>query len=321
MNIILYKTTDEKGLNHQMINEDDKQNLAYRWSLPNEEFESLWETLEFDFPYKCQLIQYVFTLIRFNKANIDRKLIHSNQTILLYGPPGCGKTSLCKGLAQKISIRMKQFYNQFYFYELNSSSLFSKWFSESSHNLTKFFEDMIEICSDPFIFIIILIDEIESLSISRKCSLSSNEPSDMLRVVNTLLTQIDRLKSFSNILILTTSNFIEIIDQALIDRSDLILFINSPSIETIHQIYRDCFEELIKKNLIFSIDNLDHHLWNLAKLSEGFSGRILRKLPILAFSHIQQYQHLVSSQELFKAIEKQLIQQKKFLNYFQQFQR
>ena len=37
----------------------------------------------------------------------------------------------------------------------------------------------------------------------------------MLRVVNTLLTQIDRLKSFSNILILTTSNLIEIIDQAL----------------------------------------------------------------------------------------------------------
>ncbi|CAF3977032.1 unnamed protein product [Rotaria sp. Silwood1] len=235
---------------------------------------------------------------------------------------GCGKTTLCKGLAQKVSIRMKELFNRFYFYELNAASLFSKWFSESSHNLSRFFDDITRICYDPLTFVIILIDEIESLSISRISSLSSNEPSDMLRVVNTLLTHIDRLKSFSNILVLTTSNLIEIIDQALIDRSDLILFIGPPSIKTTFHIYRACFIELIEKNLIYSkyhSEELKDKLWNLAKLSHGLSGRTLRKLPMIAFSHIQQSDHFIHPEQLFKAMHQQLIYQKNTNNYLQQF--
>ncbi|CAF3846907.1 unnamed protein product, partial [Rotaria sp. Silwood1] len=234
----------------------------------------------------------------------------------------CGKTTLCKGLAQKVSIRMKELFNRFYFYELNAASLFSKWFSESSHNLSRFFDDITRICYDPLTFVIILIDEIESLSISRISSLSSNEPSDMLRVVNTLLTHIDRLKSFSNILVLTTSNLIEIIDQALIDRSDLILFIGPPSIKTTFHIYRACFIELIEKNLIYSkyhSEELKDKLWNLAKLSHGLSGRTLRKLPMIAFSHIQQSDHFIHPEQLFKAMHQQLIYQKNTNNYLQQF--
>ena len=64
-------------------------------------------------------------------------------------------------------------------------------------------------------------DEIESLSVSRA---SSNEPSEMLGVVNTLLTQIDRLKSASNVLILSTSNLIEIIDEAILVLEKTLIF-------------------------------------------------------------------------------------------------
>ena len=88
MNIILYKTKDDQPFIHQVANEGEKQSFACRWSLPHYQFESLWEALQFDLPLKSQLISYVFTLIRFDKAQIDRTIIHSNQTILLYGPPG-----------------------------------------------------------------------------------------------------------------------------------------------------------------------------------------------------------------------------------------
>ena len=217
---------------------------------------------------------------------------------------------------------MKELFSRFFFYELNADSLFSKWFSESSHNLSRFFEEITRICSDRLTFVIILIDEIESLSIARQSSLSSNEPSDMLRVVNTLLTQIDRLKSFSNLLILTTSNLIEIIDRALIDRSDLILFIGPPSIKTTFHIYRDCFRELNEKKLLYSTldsEDLIEKLWNLAKLSHGLSGRTLRKLPIMAFSYMQRFHHFIHPEQLFKAMHQQLICQKNTKNYLQQF--
>ena len=54
---------------------------------------------------------------------------------------------------------MKELFSRFYFYELNAGSLFSKWFSESSHNLTRFFHDITQICLDPMTFVIILIDD------------------------------------------------------------------------------------------------------------------------------------------------------------------
>lgn len=94
MNIILYKTTDENPFVHELIVEGEKQSFGCRWKLPHQQFESIWESLEFDLPIKSQLINYVFTLIRFDKAKIDRNIVQCNQTILLYGPPGRSRLSI-----------------------------------------------------------------------------------------------------------------------------------------------------------------------------------------------------------------------------------
>lgn len=58
-----------------------------------------------------------------------------------------------------------------------------------------------------------VLDEVESLAAARKAALSGTEPSDSIRVVNALLTQIDRLKQKRNVLILTTSNITEAIGK------------------------------------------------------------------------------------------------------------
>lgn len=49
-------------------------------------------------------------------------------------------------------------------------------------------------------------DEVESLTVARSGALTGNEPSDALRVVNALLTQLDKLKTHRNVLVMTTSN-------------------------------------------------------------------------------------------------------------------
>ncbi|RYQ83922.1 hypothetical protein Ahy_B10g102808 [Arachis hypogaea] len=54
--------------------------------------------------------------------------------------------------------------------------------------------------------VFVLIDEVESLAAARKAAISGSEPSDSIRVVNALLTQIDKLISSPNVIILITSN-------------------------------------------------------------------------------------------------------------------
>ena len=52
--------------------------------------------------------------------------------------------------------------------------------------------------------------------------MSGSEPSDAIRVVNALLTQLDQVKRYPNVLILTTSNVTGAIDLAFVDRSALV---------------------------------------------------------------------------------------------------
>lgn len=68
----------------------------------------------------------------FSDLAVNSNIINWNKLVLLYGPPGTGKTSLCKALAQKAAIRLGHRFEYGEFIEINSHSLFSKWFSEAS---------------------------------------------------------------------------------------------------------------------------------------------------------------------------------------------
>lgn len=70
---------------------------------------------------------------------------------------GSGKTTLCKAIAQKVYIRNMSDYDSGFLLEINSHSLFSKWFSESGKLVMKLFDHINEIADDPKSFVCILI--------------------------------------------------------------------------------------------------------------------------------------------------------------------
>ena len=119
-----------------------------------------------------------------------------------------------------------------------------------------------------------------------------------------MLTEIDAIKKYANVLILTTSNVTGTIDLAFVDRADLKKYIGLPSVDAIKLMLRGSIEELIDKHVLNGVllsektfkyakdiaktdkaqfDNT-YKLNSLAENCVGFSGRTIRKLPVLSLA-------------------------------------
>ncbi|CAI5994375.1 unnamed protein product [Closterium sp. NIES-65] len=97
-------------------------------------------------------------------------------------------------------------------------------------------------------------DEVESLAAARQAALNGSDPSDAIRVVNALLTQLDKLKQHPNVMVLTTSNLTHAIDLAFIDRADIKAFIGPPSLQGRYNMLHSSFCELQRVGIVEEVE-------------------------------------------------------------------
>jgi len=117
--------------------------------------------------------------------------------VLLYGPPGCGKTLLAKAVAFETDAQ---------FISISGPVIMSRFFGQSEENLRKIFEDAKEKAPT-----IIFIDELDSIASEREEGKGQVE----LRIVAQLLALMDGLESRGEIIIIGATNKINNIDSAL----------------------------------------------------------------------------------------------------------
>lgn len=86
-------------IEESQILDDEDNTFAVSMDLPAKSLDSLWETLVLE---KDMLLRYVSTMMLFSDRGVNPLIVSMNRLILLHGPPGTGKTSLCRGKSPSI---------------------------------------------------------------------------------------------------------------------------------------------------------------------------------------------------------------------------
>lgn len=125
--------------------------------------------------------------------------IKPHRGILLYGPPGCGKTMVAKAIAHEIEA---------HFISVKGPEVLNKYYGQSEENLRNLFEEARELQPS-----IIFFDEIDA--IAQRRSASDNLRMDA-RIVNQLLSLMDGVEAYGHVCVMAATNRIELIDEALL---------------------------------------------------------------------------------------------------------
>jgi proteasome-associated ATPase len=160
--------------------------------------------------------------------------------ILLYGPPGCGKTLIAKAvansLAKKVSERTGNPDVRSYFLNIKGPELLNKWVGETERQIRLIFQRAKE-KSDEGVPVIVFFDEMDSLFRTRGTGISSDVEST---IVPQLLSELDGVESLKNVVVIGASNREDLIDPAILrpGRLDVKIKINRPDPAAAREIFR-----------------------------------------------------------------------------------
>jgi proteasome-associated ATPase len=136
--------------------------------------------------------------------------------ILLYGPPGCGKTLVAKAvansLAKKVAAKLGRDDTHSYFLNIKGPELLNKYVGETERQIRHIFQRAKE-KSEEGVPVIVFFDEMDSLFRTRGSGISSDIEST---IVPQLLAEIDGVESLKNVIVVGASNREDLIDPAIL---------------------------------------------------------------------------------------------------------
>ncbi len=159
--------------------------------------------------------------------------------ILLYGPPGCGKTLIAKAvansLAKKVAERTGQGEGRSFFLNIKGPELLNKYVGETERHIRQIFQRAREKASEGMP-VIVFFDEMDSLFRTRGSGVSSDVENT---IVPQLLSEIDGVERLDNVIVIGASNREDMIDPAILrpGRLDVKIKIERPDAEAAREIF------------------------------------------------------------------------------------
>jgi transitional endoplasmic reticulum ATPase len=198
---------------------------------------------------KAELIESVDWPLK--KPEIFKKMgIKPPRGILLYGPPGCGKTLLARAVATE---------GEANFISVKGPEIFSKWVGESEKAIREVFRKARTAAPA-----IIFFDELDSIVPRRGLGYSDSGASE--RVISQLLTELDGIEALQNVVVIAATNRPDILDPAVLrpGRFDRLIYVPAPDFKALKEIFK-----IHTRDMPLSKDvDMDQ----LTRMAAGYSG-------------------------------------------------
>jgi proteasome-associated ATPase len=175
--------------------------------------------------------------------------------VLLYGPPGCGKTLIAKAVAKSLADKVRERTGRqdahSYFLNIKGPELLNKYVGETERQIRQIFQRAKE-RSEEGLPVIVFFDEMDSIFRTRGSGISSDVEST---IVPQLLSELDGVETLKNVIVIGASNREDLIDPAILrpGRLDVKIKIERPDVNQA----RDIMSKYLNPNVPIHPDEID----------------------------------------------------------------
>jgi len=225
---------------------------------------------------QIEIIQDAIELPYIHKERFHDYDLAPPKGVLLYGPPGCGKTLIAKAvansLAKAVAAKEGRDDARSYFLNIKGPELLNKYVGETERQIRLIFQRAKE-KSDEGFPVIVFFDEMDSLFRTRGTGVSSDVEST---IVPQLLSELDGVETLKNVIVIGASNREDLIDPAILrpGRLDVKIKIERPSETAAAQIFKIYLDE----QLPFAATELSRHNGDPTAMVDSMVGEIVTRM-------------------------------------------